>query len=56
MCLYDEKNKVLKDATIINFRVYRRGRPWPYHLDPSLARNKEISGAGDDLDLDAFGE
>ena len=62
MCLHDEKNKLLKDVIIINFRKYggRGGRDWPYHLDPSLARDKEISGAGDDLDFDldtdAFGE
>ena len=61
MCLHDEKNKVLKEATILNFRQYggRGGRDWPYHKDPSIARNKEISGAGgDDLDLDtdAFGQ
>ena len=62
MCLHDEKNKLLKEATITNFRQYggRGGRDWPYHKDPNLATNKkEISEAGGDnldLDTDAFGE
>ena len=57
MCLHDEKNKVSKEATILNFRRYGRGgRDWPYHLDPSLAREeKVVSGAGDEIDTGAFG-
>ena len=57
MCLHDEKNKVSKEATILNFRRYGRGgRDWPYHLDPSLAHEEEVvSGTGDEVDTDAFG-
>ena len=59
MCLHDEKNKLLKKATITNSRQYggRGGRDWPYHKDPSLApEEKEVTGAaGDEIDTDAFG-
>ena len=58
MCLHDEKNKVSKEATILNFRRYGRGgRPWPYHLDPNLVpEEKEVTGAaGDEINTDAFG-
>ena len=58
MCLHDEKNKVLKQATILNFRQYggRGGRDWPYHKDPSLAPEEDVvTGAGDEVDTDAFG-
>jgi hypothetical protein len=57
-CVHDEKNELLKEATITNFRQYggRGGRDWPYHKDPALARNKEdISEAGDEIDTSAFG-
>ena len=59
MMSYDEKNKLLKEATITNFRQYggRGGRDWPYHKDPARLAPEEdvVTGAGDEVDTDAFG-